>query len=182
MSTQAILSPAPEHSESQLERAASSGRPIITTDHESALRAELASLRRRLEVEFAERLREARLFGAADSNDDYLQIKEEEAVLAAGMAHISILLETALVVDQAEVGDGVVTLGSVVEVRDPDTGQRQKLRLISGHEALSGGVASAGSPVGQALMGQRPGEAVEIALPSGASRRLEILGVEAPRL
>ncbi len=182
MSTQVILSPADDHLQSPLERAASRGRPIITTEHERALQAELEGMRRRLEVEFAERLREARRFGAAGANDDYLQIKEEEAVLAAGMAHISILLETALVVDPADVGDGVVTLGSVVEVRDADSGKRQKLRLISGHEVLSGGVASAGSPVGQALMGQRPGHSVEIALPSGATRRLEVLSVEAPRL
>jgi transcription elongation factor GreA len=182
MSTQATLSPADDHLQSPLERAASSGRPIITTEHERALQAELDGMRRRLEVEFAERLREARRFGAAGANDDYLQIKEEEAVLAAGMAHISILLETALVVDPTDVGDGIVTLGSVVEVRDRDSGQRQKLRLISGHEPLSASAASAGSPVGQALMGQRPGHAVEIDLPNGTSRRLEILAVEAPRL
>jgi transcription elongation GreA/GreB family factor len=182
MSTQGILSPADDHPQAPLERAANSGRPIITTEHERALQAELEGMRRRLEVEFAERLREARRFGAAGDNDDYLQIKEEEAVLTAGMAHISLLLETALVVDPADVGDGVVTVGSVVEVRDPDSGQRQRLRLISGHEAVGGSVASAGSPVGQALMGQRPGQAVEVVLPSGASRRLEILGVEAPHL
>jgi transcription elongation GreA/GreB family factor len=182
MSTQAILSPVHDDLQSPLGLAARSGRPIITTEHERALQAELDGLRRRLEVEFAERLREARRFGSAGANDDYLQIKEEEAVLAAGMVHISMLLETALVVDPAEVADGVVTLGSVVEVRDPESGQRQKLRLISGHEPLSGGVASAGSPVGQALMGRGPGHAVEIALPNGARRRLEILAVEAPRL
>jgi transcription elongation factor GreA len=182
MSPQAILSPAPDHSESQLTQAAGSGRPIITAEHERALRAELAQLRCRLEVEFAQRLREARRFGLAVANDDYLQIKEEEAVLTAGMAHISTLLDTALVVDPAEVGDGVVTLGSVVEVRNRETDQRQKLRLISGHEPLSIGVVSAGSPVGRALMGQRPGHTVEIVLPSGATRTLEVLAVEGPRL
>jgi transcription elongation GreA/GreB family factor len=181
MSTQAILSPVDDHLRPPLEQAARSGRPIITPEHERALLAELDGLRRRLEVEFAERLREARRFGSAGANDDYLQIKEEEAVLAAGIAHISMLLDTALVVDPAEVGDGVATLGSVVEIRDLESGRRQKLRLISGHETLSRGVASAGSPVGQALMGQRPGHAVEIALPNGTTRRLEILAVDAQR-
>lgn len=174
MPTQATLNPIDE-------RTPASGRPIITTDHEQSLRTELDRLRRRLEVEFAERLREARLFGSPDVNDDYLQIKEEEAVLAAGIAHISTLLDTALVVDGAEVGEGVVTVGSVVEVRDQDSGRHQKLRLIGGHEPMSPGVASAGSPVGQALMGRRPGHSVEIALPNGRRRRLEIAAVE-PRL
>jgi transcription elongation factor GreA len=166
--------------ESPLALAAACGRPIITTEHERSLRTELDRLRRRLEVEFAERLREARLFGSPDVNDDYLQIKEEEAVLAAGIAHISMLLETALVVDEAEVGEGVATVGSVVEVRDQDSGRHQKLRLIGGHEPMSAGVASAGSPVGQALMGRRPGDSVEIALPNGRRRHLEIAAVEPP--
>jgi transcription elongation factor GreA len=181
MSTQAALDPVANHPQSPLARAVAAGRPLVTTDQERALEAELDRLRHRLEVEFAERLREARNFGSAEANDDYLQIKEEEAVLAAGMARISILLDTALVVDPREVGEGVVTLGSVVEVRDADSGKRQKLRLVSGHEPLDRGVASAGSPVGRALMGQRAGHAVEIALPNGAQRKLEILAVEAPQ-
>ena len=165
----------------RLADAAAGGRPIITTGHERALRVELDRLRHHLEVEFAERLREARVFGSPDVNDDYLQIKEEEAVPAAGIAHISMLLETAVVVDEGEVGEGVVTLGSVVWVRDPDSGRRQKLRLIGGHEPLTRGVASAGSPVGRALMGRRPGDAVEVGLPNGRRRQLKIVRVEAPR-
>jgi transcription elongation factor GreA len=131
-------------------------------------------------VEFAERLREAREFGSPDVNDEYLQIKEEEAVLAARIAHIAMLLETALVVDGAEVDAEVVTLGSVVQVRERESGRRRKLRLIGAHELLTAGVASVGSPVGQALMGKRPGDEVEITLPNGRRRRLEIVAVEAP--
>ena len=44
----------------RLADAAAGGRPIITTGHERALRVELDRLRHHLEVEFAERLREAR--------------------------------------------------------------------------------------------------------------------------
>ena len=63
---------------------ASHAGPIITRVAERALRVELDRRRHELEVEFAARLREARTFGAAGGNDDYLQIKEEEAVLASG--------------------------------------------------------------------------------------------------
>jgi transcription elongation factor GreA len=164
---------------SPLDRAIASGRPILTTDHERSLRDELDRLRHRLEVEFTERLREARPFGSAESNDDYLQIKEEEAVLAAGISQIAMLLEAAIVLDAAEVDDDVVTLGSVVEVHDRTRRRRQKLRLVGGHEPLTSGVASVGSPVGQALMGRRPGDIVDVALPNGHQRKLEIIAVEA---
>jgi transcription elongation factor GreA len=177
MPTQTIDTPSNEI----LAEARNGSQPIITTDHEQALRAELERLRRRLEDEFTERLRDAREFGSVDANDDYLQIKEEEAVLAAGIARISTLLDTALIVDPARAERGMATLGSVVEVRDRDSGRRMRLRLIGGHEPLSGAVASAGSPVGQALMGRRQGEMVEVVLPGGRLRRLEILAVEASR-
>jgi len=154
------------------------GRPIITTEHERSLREELDRLRHRLEVEFTERLREARLYGAPDVNDEYLQIKEEEAVLVAGIARITMLLETAIVVDAAAVDDELITLGSAVEVYDRTRRRRHRLRLVGGFEPLSDGVASAGSPVGQALMGRRAGDVVEVVLPNGRKRKLEIIAVE----
>ena len=162
-----------------LATAAAAGRPIIAAGHERALRAELDRLRHRLEAEFTERLRDARGFGLAGANDDYLQIKEEEAVLAAGIAHISMLLESALVVDEATLESGIAALGSTVHVTDRDSGRRHRYRLTGGHEPLTLGVASAGSPIGRALMGRRPGDVVDVVLPRGRPRRLEINAVEA---
>lgn len=169
----------PAAAPTRLAAAAAGGRPIIAAGHQRALRAEVDRLRDKLEVEFAERLRDARSFGSPDANDDYLQIKEEEAVLAAGIAHVSMLLETALVVDEAELEAGVAALGSTVEVEDRDSGQRRKYRLIGGHEPLTLGVASAGSPMGQALMGRSAGDLIDVALPHGRQRKLEIVAVEA---
>jgi transcription elongation factor GreA len=169
----------PAAAPTRLAAAAASGRPIIAAGHQRALRAESDRLRRKLEVEFAERLRDARSFGSPDANDDYLQIKEEEAVLAAGIVHISMLLETAVIVDEAKLEAGVAALGSTVEVRDRDSGHRQKYRLIGGHELASLGVASAGSPMGQALMGRSAGDLVDVALPRSRQRQLEIVAVEA---
>jgi len=170
---------APPAADRALATAAAAGRPIITAGHERALRAELDRLRHRLEAEFTERLREARGFGPSDANDDYLQIKEEEAVLAAGIAHISMLLESALVVDEAALESGLGALGSTVHVTDRDSGRRRRYRLTGGHEPLTLGVASAGSPIGRALMGKRVGDIVDVVLPRGRRRRLEITAVEA---
>jgi transcription elongation factor GreA len=165
--------------ETRLTAAAAAGRPIITTHHEQFLRAELDRLRHRRDVEFVERLRDARAFGSAGANDDYLQIKEEEAVLAASIAQISTLLEKALVVDPAEFEEaGVIAVGSLVEVADQSNGQRQELRLIGGHQPAAPGLASAGSPIGQALLGRRIGDTVEVSLPGGRRRKLEVIAVE----
>lgn len=68
---------------------------IITRDRERALRAELSRLRRELEVEYATRLEEARTFGDSPENDDYLQIKEEEAVIASRILRLESVLQGA---------------------------------------------------------------------------------------
>jgi transcription elongation GreA/GreB family factor len=72
---------------------------IITRDRERALRVELSRLRRELEVEYAARLEEARRFGDSDENDDYLQIKEEEAVIASRILRLEAVLHGGAVVE-----------------------------------------------------------------------------------
>ena len=60
---------------------------------------------------------------------------------AASIAHTSMLLDTALVVDEAELEGGVIALGSTVEVKDRDSRRRQRYRLTGGHEQLTLGIA-----------------------------------------
>lgn len=142
------------------------------------MRAELARLRQRLDGEFTDRLREARGFGASHENDEYLQIKEEEAVLAARMRQLESLLDSAKVVDEGSAGSGVVAIGSRVEVKNARSGAVRKHRITGGFEPVEPGDVSANSPVGQALLSRSVGEAVEVELPSGRTAKLEIVAVD----
>src|SRR5689334_13478839 len=85
---------------------------ILTRDREPALRAELSRLRRELEVENARRLEEARTFGDSSENDDYLQIKEEEAVTASRIVRLEAVLQGAEVVGPPTHGSGRIGLGT----------------------------------------------------------------------
>ncbi len=157
---------------------APAGRPgvIITRDGERVLSTELELIRRELEGGMAQRLREARGFGGPTENDDYLQIKEEETVLAAHAGRLEELLEKAEIVDRGSF-TGKAAVGTIVEVRNPDSGELTEHELVGGHEAPRVNVVSAGSPIGQALIGGGVGEIVEIQPPRGGSRRLEIVSV-----
>jgi len=128
----------------------------------------------------AERLREARAFGAPAGNDDYLQIQEEEIILAARAARLDELLERACVVDGGSL-DGRAAVGTTVEVRDIESGELREHELVGGHGALGANAVSAGSPIGEALLGREAGAIVEVQLPKGGSRRLEILRVKGGR-
>jgi transcription elongation factor GreA len=162
--------------------AAAQGRILITPDTERHLRADLERLRHELEVVFAARIRDARSTGDGSSGDDHLQIREEEAVVRSEVSRIEALLASAVVVEQQDGADGSAVIGSLVEVRDVESGTTYR-HLITG-DFDRGGVAeeeirpvSASSPVGQALLGLDAGSETEVELPNGRKRRLEVVAV-----
>jgi transcription elongation factor GreA len=174
--TQTVVQDIPNRS-----HAATVGAPpsaIITRDRERLLRAELEGLRCELEGGMADRLREARAFGAPAGNDDYLQIQEEEIILAVRATRLDELLERALVVESGSLDDRAA-VGTIVEVKDTESGERIEHELVGGHEAPRAKAASAASPIGQALLGREVGDIVEVHLPKGGSQRLEIVRVRA---
>lgn len=152
-------------------------RVIITRAGERMMATELSRLRQQLEVDFPDRLREARAFGEVDENDDYLQIKEEEMVLAARIRQLQSALSSAKVIEPSKGDAGVVTLGSRVEVEDRASGEARTHRLTGGFEPLGPDDVSASSPIGRALLGRAVGEEVAVELPSGSERTLKVTAV-----
>lgn len=153
-------------------------RVILSRAGEKVMRAELERLRERLDDEFTARLREAREFGDSRENDEYLQIKEEEAVVASRIRQLESLLAGAEIAEDDPDGAGVVGIGSLVKVKDAESGATRRHRITGGFELAEPGDVSANSPVGEALMGRSSGETVEVELPNGRVARLEILTVD----
>lgn len=149
---------------------------IITRDRERALREELSRLRRELEVEYATRLEEARSFGDSSENDDYLQIKEEEAVTASRILRLEAVLHGAEVAEPTG-ANGRIGLGTTAEVEDIASGEVREHRLVGGYEPLDRGDVSANSPIGRALLGRSAGDEVLAVLPNGTERGLRIAAV-----
>ncbi len=152
-------------------------RALITREGERSLRDEVARLRQQLGMEFPERLREALSFGEAQKNDDYLQAKEEEAVVASRLRQLEAVLAAAEIVEAARTTDGRVTVGSTVQVEDLASGRTSEHLLTGTHEGLAPTDISANSPIGRALLGGKVGEEVSVDLPSGRSVDLRINGV-----
>jgi transcription elongation GreA/GreB family factor len=150
---------------------------IITRDRERALRDELSRLRRELEVEYATRLEEARSFGDSGENDDYLQIKEEEAVIASRILRLEAVLHGAEVAGAPTHANGRIGLGTTAEVEDMASGEVREHRLVGGYEPLDRGDVSANSPIGRALLGRSAGDQVLAVLPNGTERGLRIAAV-----
>jgi transcription elongation factor GreA len=153
---------------------------LLTAGGVETLRAELLALRAQKEHEISARLREARAFGDASGNDDYLAIKEEEAVLDARITSLDDVLHRASVVDQSDLEADAVAIGSTVTVEDIQGGSTDRYRVVGMHEQIRVGEVSAGSPVGRALLGRRSGENARVVLPSGQIRELRVVATKLP--
>jgi transcription elongation GreA/GreB family factor len=88
---------------------------LLTEAARRALLRQLSDLREEQRREIPARLRIAREFGDTANSDEYLAIREEEAVLAARIARFEDILARATVVEPAD-GDELVAAGSEVVV------------------------------------------------------------------
>jgi transcription elongation factor GreA len=146
---------------------------VTRADFDAIVR-ELDQLRRSHRDELARRLRDARASGST-ADDDVLAVLEDVSVDRAPIAHLEETIRTAAVVDAAF--DGCAALGCVVRAAD-DVSQVTEFVLVGrrGRDAARHEVSPA-SPVGKALLGARPGDAVRVELPDGRHRTLRILEV-----
>jgi transcription elongation factor GreA len=152
---------------------------IITREGARALQARVQRLRHQLDVEFADRLNQARGFGEIGGNDDYLQALEEQAVLTSRISRLQRLLDSARVVGQEPARNEAAAVGTAVEVEDLSSGAIREHRLVGDYESRDADAVSASSPIGRALIGHLPGDEVEVELPRGRTQQLRVLTVRA---
>jgi transcription elongation factor GreA len=124
-------------------RGRTGGGLVLTVSGWHALQQELATRRARKEQEIAERLREARGFGEASVNDEYLAIQEEEAVVTVeglnerGPATFEVVgshqaARPEVISAGSPVGNALTgrAAGETVEVELPH-GHQRKLRVVA---------------------------------------------------
>jgi transcription elongation factor GreA len=140
------------------------------------LRAEHHDLTTRGRVEIARKIEAARELGDLSENGDYHAAKEEQGKMEGRIAQLTFMLENAEIV---EAGNGdVVAHGSIVDIRyeGDDEVERYLVGSIEErHDDLE--VISPTSPLGAALLGSAPGDAVSFTAPTGAELRVEVVSV-----
>jgi transcription elongation factor GreA len=140
------------------------------------LRAEYDDLTTRGRVEIARKIEAARELGDLSENGDYHAAKEEQGKMEGRIAHLAQMIENAEIVE-AE-GSDVVAHGSVVGIRyegDDDVERYLVGSIEERHDDLD--VISPSSPLGSALLGAAPGDAVTFTAPTGAELKVEVVEV-----
>jgi transcription elongation factor GreA len=152
---------------------------IVTPEGLEKLKAELEELTTTKRREVAERIKDAREYGDISENSEYDDAKNEQAMLEGRIASIEEQLRSATVVDQSELTTDVVQVGSVVKVKDGESGKSVTYTIVGSAEADPGEKKlSNESPVGRALLGKKAKETVTVQLPNGSSRDLTIQKIE----
>jgi transcription elongation factor GreA len=142
----------------------------ITPAGLKALEAELHELQTEGRRAMAERLLAARSLGDLKENAEYHIAKEDQAHLETKIKRLRHRLQNAVPVE-TDAGDTTFSFGRTAEVLDEDSGTVHAWTLVGSTEAdLTAGKLSAESPVGQALLGQAPGEVVEVQTPRGSRK------------
>lgn len=140
------------------------------------LKAEHDDLTTRGRVEIARKIEAARELGDLSENGDYHAAKEEQGKMEGRIAHLAQLIENTQIVEAAD--SETVSHGSVVGIRyeDDDEVERYLVGSIEErHDDLD--VISPSSPLGAALLGSSPGDAVTFTAPTGAELKVEVVSV-----
>jgi transcription elongation factor GreA len=153
---------------------------ILTPEGYENLKQELELLRTDKRREIADRIRVAREFGEIAENAEYDDAKNEQAMLEHKIAQLEERLLHARVIDTNDVDTSVVSVGSVVRLRDVDAKETIEYFIVGSAEANPAErKLSNESPVGRAIIGRKKGETVEVLTPRGSKLKFKIMEIKA---
>jgi len=153
---------------------------ILTPEGYENLKQELELLRTDKRREIADRIRVAREFGEIAENAEYDDAKNEQAMLEHKIAQLEERLLHARVIDTNDVDTSVVSVGSVVRLRDVDAKETVEYFIVGSAEANPAErKLSNESPVGRAIIGKKKGETVEVLTPRGSKLKFKIMEIKA---
>lgn len=145
---------------------------ILTQEGLEKLEQELEELKSVKRKEIAEKIKVALSFGDLSENSEYDEAKNEQAIMEARIADIEVTLKNVKVIDESELSNENIHIGSKVEVRvnNPRTGKTDvyNYKIVGSSEAdpLSGNISDE-SAVGKALLGHGIGDKIEVEVPAG---------------
>jgi transcription elongation factor GreA len=150
---------------------------LYTPDGYKELVEELNYLKTVRREEIKNDIAVARSFGDLSENAEYDEARNEQARTEARIKELEELIENAVVVDETEIDTSVISLGSVVRVRDEEDGEEIEYSLVGSNEAnpLIGKISDQ-SPIGKSLMGAKEGAVLRIDAPAGVIT-LKVLSV-----
>ena len=150
---------------------------ILTREGLEQLEQELENLRSVKRTEVKERLKEAIALGDLSENSEYDDANNEQAFMEGRILELEKMIRNAKIIEDDVQQEGVISVGSLVKVKDIEFDEISEYRLVGTVEAdpMNNRISNE-SPVGRALLGHKAGEIIDVEVPAGVIK-LEILDI-----
>ena len=141
---------------------------ILTYEGLKRYEYELQNLKVVKRKEVAQKIKEAREQGDLSENAEYDAAKDEQRDIELRIEELEKLLKNAEVVVEDEIDLDKINIGCKVKVYDVDEDEEMEFKIVGSTEANSlQNKISNESPVGQALMGKKAGDVVDVETQAG---------------
>lgn len=144
------------------------GQAYLTKDGLAKLKQELKDLKTVKRKEITSRIQDAKELGDLSENAEYAEAKNEQAFSEGRVLELENIIKNATVIneDNHTNGNGVVHIGATVTIKS-EGGEKQYTIVGSNEVNPQKGFISNESPLGQALIGRKVGDKLELRAPKG---------------
>jgi transcription elongation factor GreA len=150
----------------------------FTLEGYTRLKEELRQLTSVERPKIIKAIEEARAHGDLSENAEYHAAKEKQSFLEGRILELNDILSRAEVVEPDNRDNNRVVFGKTVVVYDINEDREVTYKLVGPYESdPDKGFISIASPIGQAILGRRPGDEVKVATPGG-TKEYEILEIQ----
>lgn len=151
---------------------------LLTAEGHTKIERELENLKAIKRKEVAERIKVAISFGDISENAEYDEAKNEQAQLEERILKLENMLRKAVIIDESKIDTSVVTIGSIVKVKDLDFDEVVEYTIVGSAEADPYEYKiSNESPVGRSFLGTKVGDIVDVTIPDGFAK-FEIIEIK----
>ncbi|OGL73128.1 transcription elongation factor GreA [Candidatus Uhrbacteria bacterium RIFCSPHIGHO2_12_FULL_60_25] len=140
----------------------------VTAEGLEKLKAELHDLKTVKRRETAERVDAARSLGDLSENAEYQEAKQQLGMIESRIIQLNEMLKNISVIESEKGAGGAVIIGSTVVVAS--SGKKKEFQIVGSNEAdPAAGRISNESPIGNAFLGHKKGDAVSVSTPGGTT-------------
>jgi len=151
---------------------------LLTQEGYDNLEKELERLKTEERYAIADRIKVALGFGDLSENSEYDEAKNAQAANEMKIAELEEKIKYARIIDESEIDTEVVQVGNIVKVLDMEYDETTEYTIVGSTEVdLANNKISNESPIGQALLGKKRNNIVEVQAPAGIIK-LKILSIK----
>ena len=139
-----------------------------TAEGLNRLTEELTELKGKGRAAIARQIADARDKGDLSENAEYDAAKDAQGLLELRISKLEGLIGNARVIDQSMIDTSKVSILSKVKIKNKKNGMEVTYTLVAEEEAdLKQNKISIKSPIGQGLVGKKPGDTAVVEAPAG---------------